>query len=229
MQKTIFAHHKSQQPGAKSQGLKHTLISPDQNPHMSDITSPEYWNQRYLKDNTPWDIGYASPPITEFFKGGITTDTRVLIPGAGNAHEAGWLWENGYTNVWVADIAEQPLRNLQAKYPSFPAAQLLHTDFFNLEDQFDLIVEQTFFCALPPDWRKKYVQQMKSLLKPGGQLVGLLFDFPLTEEGPPFGGSHQEYKDLFTDHFEIIKMERSFNSIKPRQDREIFINLRVDN
>lgn len=194
---------------------------------MTDITSSEYWNERYLEDNTPWDMGYPSPPITEFFKDRITTDTRILIPGAGNAHEAGWLWEKGYTDVWVADIAEKPLQNLQYRYPAFPKEQLLHADFFTLEDQFDLVVEQTFFCALPPAWRSRYVEQMKRLISPGGQLIGLLFDFPLTSEGPPFGGSLKEYKTLFSAHFDILKMERSRNSIKPRKDREIFINLRL--
>jgi hypothetical protein len=44
---------------------------------------------------------------------------------------------------------------------------------------------------------------MASLLNPKGKLVGLLFDFPLTTEGPPFGGSTSEYLNLFSDKFNI--------------------------
>ena len=39
-------------------------------------------------------------------------------------------------------------------------------------------------------------------------------DFPLTEEGPPFGGSLQHYTDLFEPYFHVNVLERSYNSIK---------------
>ena len=65
-----------------------------------------------------------------------------------------------------------------------------------------LLSSKPFFCAIHPSMRPQYVQQMKKILKPGGKLVGLLFDFPL-ESGPPFGGSYEEYKGHFQPHFHI--------------------------
>jgi thiopurine S-methyltransferase len=85
---------------------------------MPDITTPDYWNQRYLDGNTPWDIGYPSPPITEYLQKKVNKSSRILIPGAGNAHEAGWLWENGFRNTWVMDIAEKPLTNIAKRHPA---------------------------------------------------------------------------------------------------------------
>ena len=55
------------------------------------------------------------------------------------------------------------------------------------------------------------------------QLVGLFFDFPLTESGPPFGGSHQEYMNTFEKWFDIRVLERCYNSIKPRSGNELFL------
>jgi len=46
---------------------------------------------------------------------------------------------------------------------------------------------------------------MKELLNPKGKLIGLLFQFPLTEVGPPFGGSKEEYNSLFENDFDIKK------------------------
>ena len=63
---------------------------------------------------------------------------------------------------------------------------------------------------------------MHQLLKPNGKLVGLFFDFDGTESGPPFGGSIQEYKTLFENQFKINTLERSINSIKERQGKELF-------
>ena len=66
---------------------------------------------------------------------------------------------------------------------------------------------------------------MHELLVDGGKLVGLLFDFPLTEDGPPFGGNKEEYLTYFEPHFEIAIMERAYNSIQPRSGRELFVKL----
>ncbi len=80
--------------------------------------------------------------------------------------------------------------------PTFPDSYLIHKDFFELQTKFDLILEQTFFCALNPILRPKYVQKMSELLNAKGKLVGLLFNVPLNEGHPPFGGDKKEYINL---------------------------------
>lgn len=193
---------------------------------MTDISTSEYWSKHYQEQNTPWDIGYASPAIVDYFTNRtISKDSKILIPGAGNAHEAVWLWNNGYKHVWVADIAREPLENLKQKLPNFPQDQLLHQNFFDLKLQFDIIVEQTFFCALPPQMRAEYVGKMNELLADKGILVGVMFNFPLTEQGPPFGGSQEEYEGLFLNQFNIGIMEPCRNSIGPRMGNEFFVEL----
>ncbi len=188
------------------------------------VMNEKYWTQRYLEDNTPWDMGNAAPPLTGFLQGFYHRQQPILIPGAGNAYEAEWLWANGFTNVFVVDISEEPLKKLKQRCPHFPEDHLLHTDFFKLNLQFDLVLEQTFFCALPPELRPDYVSKMKDILNPGGHLTGVLFDFPLTKKGPPYGGSEGEYRKLFANSFSIYKMERCYNSIQPRAGKEIFIH-----
>lgn len=185
----------------------------------------EYWNSRYTGHNTPWDIGHASPPLTAFLQGMNNRQQQMLLPGAGNAHEADWLHNNGFENLHVLDIARQPLQNLKSRLPDFPEAHLHHQDFFEHQGQYDLIIEQTFFCALPPALRDNYVRKMHHLLKPGGQLFGVLFDFPLSEKGPPFGGSREEYRQRFGRYFKIHKLESCYNSIKPRMGNEVFFRM----
>lgn len=90
---------------------------------------------------------------------------------------------------------------------------------------FDLIIEQTFFCALDPSLRKKYFEKMLTLLSPGGHLVGLLFDDVLNTDKPPFGGNKTEYLTFIGEGFNIKTLERCYNSIEPRQGRELFMNL----
>ena len=141
----------------------------------------EYWSERYAEENTPWDMGNASPPLIGFLQGLQNKKAKILIPGAGNAYEAEWLHKNGFTNIFVIDLALAPLENLKKRCPDFPQHHLIQGDFFDLNQSFDLVIEQTFFCAIQPSLRTAYVKQMHRILSKGGKLVGVLFNFPLTE------------------------------------------------
>jgi methyl halide transferase len=89
-----------------------------------------------------------------------------------------------------------------------------------------LIIEQTFFCAILPAERKKYVKKVYDLLNPGGKLVGLLFNHDFGNDFPPYGGNEAEYKNYFEPFFKIIHFSTAVNSIKPRAGKEFFINLK---
>lgn len=182
-----------------------------------------YWEARYQQHEMGWDIGYISTPLKTYIDQLPNKTIKILVPGAGNGYEAAYLFQNGFEQTHVVDIAAQPLQRIQERNPDFPEHQLLETDFFELEEEgFDLVLEQTFFCALDPSLRPEYADKMFDILKPGGLLAGLLFDFPLSPEGPPFGGSSDEYLSLFSDKFKIHTLERAYNSIPPRQGKELF-------
>ena len=183
----------------------------------------QFWEDKYGAEEQKWDIGYVSTPLKEYIDQLQNRELKILVPGAGNGYEVAYLWEQGFKDVYVIDIARTPLRSLQDRIPDFPGSRLLEGDFFELKETgFDLVLEQTFFCALPPEMRPEYVDKMAEIIKPGGKLSGLFFSFPLTEDGPPFGGSREEYIRLFKPHFNIRVLEEAYNSIPPRQGSELF-------
>lgn len=188
-----------------------------------DITSKEYWQKQYKEGKTGWNIGYVSLPIKEYIGQVSDKDIRILIPGAGNAFEAEYLFECGFKNVYVLDIASEPLQNLSNRSPDFPKDQLIEADFFKHKGKYDLILEQTFFSALPISKREEYVQQVHRLLKENGKLVGLLFDLDFGNTFPPFGGNKEIYTQLFSNLFKLKTIEKAHNSIKPRANNELFI------
>lgn len=187
-----------------------------------DHMDKTYWEARYTSEQTGWNIGYVSTPLKAYFDQLTDKTLKILIPGAGNSYEAEYLWSIGFKNVYVLDFAKQPLQHFKERVPDFPDNQLLHSDFFALNDNFDLIIEQTFFSALNPNLRTQYVSQMSQLLKPNGKLVGLLFNSEFDKAGPPFGGSLSDYQSLFKTNFKIKVLEPSINSIKERQGKELF-------
>lgn len=189
------------------------------------IFNEDFWDNKYKKNKTGWDLGQVSPPLKTYFDQLTNKELKILIPGGGNSHEAEYLLNSGFTNVYVIDISKLALTNLKDRVPSFPSSHLIHQNFFELAQTFDLIIEQTFFCALNPNLRKNYVDKMHSLLKENGKLVGLLFDAKLNEDHPPFGGDKKEYVALIKNQFDIMILEDCYNSIENRQGMELFIKL----
>jgi SAM-dependent methyltransferase len=180
-----------------------------------------YWESRYQKKEIGWDAGKITTPLKEYIDQLTNRDLKILIPGAGNGYEFDYLIQKGFKNIYVVDLAPTPLENIRNRNPQLKE-NIIQTDFFKLNQKFDLIIEQTFFCALNPNLRSNYVLKMLELLNPGGKIAGLLFNFPLTEDGPPFGGSLEEYKYLFSETFKIKTLEKAYNSIKPRANKELF-------
>jgi SAM-dependent methyltransferase len=183
-----------------------------------------YWNQQYVANTLGWDLGEVSPPIKSYIDSLKDKNIRILIPGCGNTYEAEYLLEQGFTNVSVIDIAPLLIENLKTKFENNPNINIILGDFFEHQGKYDLIIEQTFFCALPPTMRQKYVWKMHQLLSKGGRIAGLLFNRTF-ENSPPFGGSLEEYNLLFKQSFDFLKMENCQNSALPRAGSELFIEL----
>lgn len=110
----------------------------------------EFWSSRYQNGYTGWDIGFPSPPLYQYLCQLDTKTLSILVPGAGNAHEVASAWDLGFQNIHLLDISILPIKEFIDKNPSFPANQVFHQDFFDHTGSYDLILEQTFFCALDP-------------------------------------------------------------------------------
>ncbi len=189
------------------------------------LLNANYWENRYRQGETTWDAGSVTTPISDYCGQLLQKDLRIFIPGCGNAHEAAFLLAQGFTNITLLDFAETPVMEARAKFADAIAAGSMHIvceDFFEHHGSYDLILEQTFFCAIDPTRRPAYAKKMFELLNPGGKLCGLLFDFPLSAEGPPFGGGRKQYLKLFNPYFIVKTLEPCYNSIKPRAGRELF-------
>lgn len=187
-------------------------------------TDPSFWDNKWIQGKTFWDIGYASPPITDFFAKFTNKKARILIPGCGNAHEAEFLINHGFSNITLLDISETKMKDLRNRF-SGQSVKFICEDFFEHEGEYDIIIEQTFFCAISVNLREEYVKKVAHLLEERGQIVGVLFNREFDRQGPPFGGNILTYKDLFSTYFNIKKMEECYNSIPQRLGSEVFIQL----
>jgi len=190
------------------------------------IIDKDYWNGLYQSNEIGWDIGYPSPALATYIDQLDNKDIRILIPGCGNSYEAEYLLEKGFTSVTLIDIAPELTAALETKFRNVEGnrIRIITGDFFEHQGHYDLILEQTFLSALPPELRNQYTATMHRLLQPGGKLAGALFSKHF-DDSPPYGGSEQEYRELFSEKFDIKTLAPCYNSIERREGSEVFINL----
>jgi methyl halide transferase len=185
----------------------------------------QYWENRYIENDTPWSLHQANPALIRYMED-KNRDASILIPGAGTSYEVIELFNMGFTNLTICDISGTALSLLEKTVEKIlqkdHSIRFVHGDFFSLTEQFDYIIEQTFFCALLPEKREEYVRKMFDLLRDNGTLFGVLFATPFSKPGPPFGGEINEYKSLLSKLFYIKEISMCTHSVKPRQGNELF-------
>jgi SAM-dependent methyltransferase len=192
----------------------------------TDNLGKEYWDNRYKDNSTGWDMGEVSPPLNGYIDQLKDKNIRILIPGCGNTYEAEYLLQKGFTSVTVIDIAPTLVNNLKDKFKNNPSIKVILADFFEHHGEYDLILEQTFFCAINPNLRTAYRDKMVDLLAKGAKLAGVLFNTEFEKAGPPFGGNKESYIELFMNNFDLITFENCTNSHPKRQNTELFIILK---
>lgn len=200
-----------------------------------DLVSMEDWNERYVTDHTPWDLGSVAPPFVALMKEERFPSGKLLVPGCGRGYEAIYFARHGFA-VTACDFSQQACAEMQAMADRAEVPlQVECGDFFNLPQRyagaFDYMLEQTFFCAIPPEKRPDYVKAAAHLLKPGGRLFGVFFQFDdehagregaEAEEGPPFGTSMDELRHLFRPMFRIDALEWCDSSHPRRTNEELW-------
>ena len=182
----------------------------------------EFWEKRYQNKETGWDIGQVSKPLKNYFDSLEDKNISILIPGCGYGHEAKYLFDRGFKNVSVVDLSSTAIKNLEKRAPNFPKDNLFISNFFNHNQNYDLIIEQTFFCAIDPKLRQNYVNHSHKILKKNGKIAGLLFNKEFENDYPPYGGNQKDYQNLFNKKFIINTLEVAKDSIDPRKGTELF-------
>lgn len=193
------------------------------------VREPQFWEIRYKNKDTGWDLGAAAPPLAEFFTKNNSSrpPARVLVPGCGRGHDALFLAKLGF-DVVAVDFTNQALaalrhlrRNLWIPPEKCKTARadVLHLPA-RFHASFDLIVEETCFCAIDPTLRDLYVAMARDVLVPGGRIVALLYPFREGTEGPPFPMTEREVESRFGRDFEIEHCEIPGNSVEKRRGEE---------
>ncbi|MEM7517098.1 MAG: methyltransferase domain-containing protein [Planctomycetota bacterium] len=181
------------------------------------------WAQRYAEKNTPWDNGEAHPDLRERFADlDLPRGGRALVPGCGRGHDALFLAQQGL-NVLAVDLVEGLADEVGARFEKL-GSRFLVADALTLEidEPFDLVFEQTFYCAIDPEQRPAWAALQARALKPGGKLAVLVFpiDRPKDLGGPPWQTRSEDLQAVLGENFRLLVEEPARHPLEKREWRE---------
>jgi SAM-dependent methyltransferase len=192
-------------------------------------SAAEAWNQRYAEGRTRWDLG-GPPPVLTSLLATIEPGRRVLVPGAGRGHDA-IAWAQAGHRVVAIDIAPLAVEAARALADERSVQiEVLEADIFALPGAltaaFDVVWEQTCFCAIPVERRGNYVRAMAQALVPGGKLYGLFWNHG-QPGGPPFDVRREDVEAAFPPVFAIESIEAVKESVPQRRPEFLAVMRRV--
>jgi SAM-dependent methyltransferase len=191
---------------------------------------PDFWDQKYILNESKWDIGFPTPVFVDWFNKN-NKKKKILVPGCGSGHDALFLASRGH-DVYALDFSIEAIKSISKKADLENIhINILHKSIFDMENyyqKFDIILEYTFFCAINPIDRFKYIETAYNLLVDKGLFIGMLLPIqkPLNEGGPPFGVDLSETISMFEKYFKLIECSDPKLSIIPRSGNEKFIQMK---
>lgn len=190
------------------------------------IENPAFWTEIYQAEGNPgWNLNEAAEAFKDMLPRLKLPKSRVLVLGAGEGHDAALFARAGHV-VTAVDFSKEAIARGRAKYADLPNLSFHESNIFHLPTEwnhsFDIVVEHTCFCAVPPDQRNELVRLYRRMLHEEGQLLAVFFTME-KRSGPPFGATEWEIRKRTEEHFQYLFWGRLRNSLPQRLGRELFV------
>ncbi len=174
------------------------------------------WSFQYEMANTPWDLGRPHPELTARLSADPTLGTgrlgRALVPGCGLGHDAVAQADAGWA-VTGLDFAGSLAGRLDDRI-EFHCADAFT---YQPDQPFDLVLDHTFFCAVPPERRAALGKQIAGWVDRAGILASLVFPIGRDEclGGPPFAMSVEDLTEALGAAFAMTANEVADDAGRP--------------
>jgi SAM-dependent methyltransferase len=171
--------------------------------------------EEFYDGKAPWDIG---KPQRAFAAVADQVTGPVLDAGCGTGEHALFFAARGH-RVTGIDFVEEALRRARAKAAERGlTVKFLVKDATVLEDweeRFASVIDCGLFHCLSDDDRRRYVQGLAQVAKPGGRLFLLCFSDKEPGTEGPRRVSRQELYDAFADGWEIESLQPTQIEVNP--------------
>jgi SAM-dependent methyltransferase len=163
----------------------------------------------------PWDVG---KPKEAFVAVADQLTSPILDAGCGSGDNALFFARRGH-RVTGIDFVEEAIRRARAKAAERQlAVEFLVKDATNLADwnkRFASAIDSGLFHVFSDEDRRRYVEGLARVLRPGGRLFLLCFSDEEPGTEGPRRVSRQELYDAFADDWEVESIEPARCEIHP--------------
>lgn len=202
------------------------FLTPDYYDVNNTIAQSEHWDSIYKNSETPgWDIKQVCPAFKDMLPRLKWPKSKVIVLGCGEGHDAAFLAQAGHV-VTAVDFSSTAIDKAKKQYGHITGLTFECMDVFALPESwtgtFDIVIEHTMYCALPPKNTAQLVKVWKKLLHEEGQIMGVFFTM-FKRFGPPFGTNEYSLRDQLAPHFQFLFWGRLRNSVPNRLGKELFV------
>jgi SAM-dependent methyltransferase len=181
---------------------------------MSDVPDKSTFVSLY-SGQAPWDIG---KPQQAFIDVADRITGSVLDAGCGTGDNALFFASRGHEVMGIDFLAEPINRAKQKAAERGLKATFLVMDALALKDlteRFDTVIDSGLFHVFSDDDRRRYVDGLASVVKPGGRLFLLCFsdDEPGTQG--PRRVSAKEIRDAFAQGWKVESIQPTQFNVRP--------------
>jgi SAM-dependent methyltransferase len=153
---------------------------------VSDRSNPGWWEERYLRGDTPWDSGVTPPEVVALIESGRVEPGWAFDVGCGSGVTSRSLARHGFTVVGI-DFSRAALARATAaaRMEDLPCLFVRGdaSDFRLARVYASLVVDVGCFHSFTVAGRASYRRALAETLRQGGYY--LLYTF-LCDECPPF-------------------------------------------
>lgn len=192
------------------------------------------WEARWQTGETPWDAGAPAPALVALLADGDAAipNGRALVPGCGAGYDVAALAsaDREVVGLDIAPSVEARFTEVQQAAGVADRTSLFVGDFFGASlGAFDVLYDYTFLCALDPSQRPAWGARAAELVRPGGEVISLVFpmvDPPPGYEGPPWPLHPDDVASALGDRFELIDERDVTESHPGREGKERLLRFR---
>jgi SAM-dependent methyltransferase len=163
----------------------------------------------------PWDIGRPQKALVSVAD---QITGSILDAGCGTGENALFFAERGHKVTGIDFLTEPINRAKQKAAQRGEAATFLVMDALALKDLpevFDTVIDSGLFHVFNDEDRRRYVEGLASVLKPGGRLFLLCFSVEEPGNQGPRRSSRKEIEDAFAQGWSVESIEPSRFEVRP--------------
>ncbi len=188
---------------------------------------PDFWLRRWRDNQIGFHQDKPTPLLLKHWPAiGMPVGATVFVPLAGKSLDMVWFASQGYRVLGV-ELSPLAIKQFISEHGVVPEVResaygthylagnvgIIQGDVFALDatalQDCSVVFDRAALIALPPELRRRYADEVYSLLPQGCRGLLITLEYPQDEkQGPPFSVTEAEVRELYGPLWHVELLER---------------------